>query len=240
MKLVPALFPATLIKRYKRFLADVELENGDVITVHTPNTGSMLGLSDPGMRVWLRDTQNPARKYQYSWEVCEPSPGNLVGVHTGIANQLVTEAIQCDRIPEIAGYTAIQPEQKYGVENSRIDLLLKGENLADCYVEIKNVTANCESDTAIFPDAVSARGQKHLRELIEVVKAGHRAIMFYCVQRADCRKFRPAFEIDPDYAGLLEAAYKQGVEILAYQSKITSNSIEITDSLEILYNRFTS
>jgi sugar fermentation stimulation protein A len=191
------------------------------------------------MRVWLRDTQNPARKYQYSWEVCEPSPGNLVGVHTGIVNQLVTEAIQLGRISELAGYSLIQPEQKYGKENSRIDLLLKGANLPDCYVEIKNVTALSGLDTAIFPDAVSIRGQKHLRELIEIVNKGGRGMMFYCVQREDCNTFRPAFEIDPAYAGLLADAYEQGVEIVAYRVKITTTSIEITDPLEILYNRFT-
>jgi sugar fermentation stimulation protein A len=191
------------------------------------------------MRVWLRDTQNPKRKYQFSWEMSEPSPGNLVGVHTGIVNQLVTEAIKRGRISELTGYQTILAEQNYGNENSRIDLLLSDEQQPDCYVEIKNVTAIDGSQTAIFPDAVSTRGHKHLRELIEVVQQGHRAMMFYCVQRQDCKAFRPASEIDPEYAKLLVKAHKRGVEIVAYQTRITPSSIEITESLEILYNRFT-
>lgn len=239
MKLTPPLFSATLIKRYKRFLADVKLDSGDMITVHTPNTGSMLGLSEPGMRVWLRDTQNPKRKYQFSWEMSEPTTGNLVGVHTGIVNQLVTEAIESRRVPELSGYDRIQQERPYGNENSRIDLLLSVKNLPDCYVEIKNVTAIDKDKIAIFPDAVTTRGQKHLRELMQVVKEGGRAVMFYCVQRQDCKAFRPADEIDPQYAALLGEAYHHGVEILAYQTKISPSSIEIIDSVEILYEKFT-
>lgn len=240
MIIEPALFPATLLRRYKRFLADVELENGDILTVHTPNTGSMLGLSESGMRVWLRDTQNPKRKYQFSWEMTEPTPGNLVGVHTGIVNQLVTEAIKSNRIPELSGYDSIQQERPYGRENSRIDLLLSGQDRSNCYVEIKNVTAIDETGYAIFPDAVSIRGQKHLRELMDVVEQGDRALMFFCIQRHDCHGFRPAAEIDPDYAALLGKAYQHGVEILAYQTSISPASIEITDSVEILHDRFTS
>lgn len=239
MIIEPALIPARLIKRYKRFLADVELDNGEVITVHTPNTGSMMGLSDPGIRVWLRDTQSATRKYRYSWEMSEPSPGNFVGVHTGIVNQLVIEAIKSNRIPELRGYDSIHPEQKYGKENSRIDLLLKSQNQPDCYLEIKNVTAISEESTAIFPDAVSTRGQKHLRELMDMVKQGNRAMMFYCVQRQDCNTFRPAVEIDPGYASLLAKAYSQGVEIVAYRAKTMPSIIEITEPLEILFNRFT-
>ena len=239
MKIIPELSPAILLKRYKRFLADVQLDDGSIITVHTPNTGSMMGLSDPGIRVWLRDTQNTTRKYRYSWEMSEPSPGNFVGVHTGIVNQLVSEAINSNRIAELTGYDSIHPEQKYGKENSRIDLLLKSQNQPDCYLEIKNVTAISEESTAIFPDAISMRGQKHLRELMEVVKQGDRAMMFYCVQRQDCNTFRPAIEIDPDYASLLAEAYSQGVEIVAYQAKTTPSIIEITEPLEILFNRFT-
>ena len=240
MKLEPALIPATLIKRYKRFLADVELSDGRVITVHTPNTGSMMGLSEPGMQVWLRDTQNPTRKYQFSWEMTEPSVGNLVGVHTGIVNQLVTEAIELNRIPELSDYQSVQQERPYGVEKSRIDLLLSATGRRDCYIEIKNVTAIDQSGSAIFPDAITARGQKHLRELMEIVNQGNRAVMFFCIQRQDCHSFRPAYEIDPDYAALLKQAYQHGVEILAYKSTISPESIEITNSVEILTDRFTS
>lgn len=239
MKLEPALIPATLIKRYKRFLADVQLENGDVITVHTPNTGSMLGLSEPGMQIWLRDTQNPRRKYQFSWEITEPTKGNLVGVHTGIVNRLVAEAIEQNRVAELSAYDLIQQERPYGKENSRIDLLLTATDQPDCFVEIKNVTAIDDEKVAIFPDAVSVRGQKHLRELSDLVKNGKRAVMFFCIQRQDCHAFRPAGEIDTRYAELLAKAYQAGVEILAYQAAVAPDRIEITHSVEILFDRFT-
>jgi sugar fermentation stimulation protein A len=239
MKLEPALIPATLIRRYKRFLADVQLENGEIITVHTPNTGSMLGLSEPGMQVWLRDTQNPKRKYRFSWEMSEPIKENLVGVHTGIVNQLVTEAIEQGRIAELSGYDTVLQERPYGRENSRIDLLLTARGRADCYIEIKNVTAIDEENVAIFPDAVSTRGQKHLRELSGLVKDGKRAVMFFCIQRQDCRAFRPAEEIDSRYTELLGQAHHAGVEILAYQASLAPDRIEITHSVEILFDRFT-
>ena len=239
MEFPTKLVHGKLIKRYKRFLADVTLDNGDVITVHTPNTGAMLGLSEPGMRVWLRDTKNPKRKYQYSWEMSEPTTGTYVGVHTGIVNSLLTEAIESNHIPELTGYSRIQQERPYGSEKSRIDLLLSDSERQDCYVEIKNVTAKDEQQRAIFPDAVSTRGQKHLRELIQVVKQGKRAVMFYCIQRQDCTGFRPASEIDRQYAEQLSEAHQQGVEILAYQTKIDPSAIEITNSVEILFDRFT-
>jgi len=160
-------------------------------------------------------------------------------VHTGIVNSLLTEAIESNRVPALTGYSRIQQERPYGNENSRIDLLLTGPDRADCYIEIKNVTAIDEEQIAIFPDAVSTRGQKHLRELMDVVKQGKRAVMFYCIQRQDCHSFRPANEIDHKYAAQLTEAYHQGVEILAYQTKISPSSVEIADSVKILFDRFT-
>lgn len=191
-----------------------------MVTVHTPNTGAMLGVAAPGMRVWLRDTQSTTRKYRYSWEISEPQPQVFVGVHTGLVNALVLEAIGNGTVGELQGYPRIEQEVAYGDENSRIDLLLQdGERR--CYVEIKNVTAKDAEARAVFPDAVSLRGQKHLRELMRVVEGGQRAVMFYCIQRADVDAFRPADEIDADYGDLLRAAVAAGVEVLAYKAEVT-------------------
>lgn len=221
-----------MLRRYKRFLADVELSNGEVVTVHTPNTGSMLGVSTPGIRVWLRDTQSTTRKYRYSWEISEPETQVFVGVHTGLVNRLVMEAIANGTIRELQGYADMQQEVTYGEENSRIDVLLKdAERL--CYVEIKNVTARDTQAKAIFPDAVSLRGQKHLRELMRVVEARQRAVMLYCIQRGDVDGFRPADEIDSDYGQLLRKAAAMGVELLAYKAQVTPDSIALSQTVPI-------
>ena len=219
--------PAVLLRRYKRFLADVELSSGEVVTVHTPNTGAMLGVATPGMRVWLRDTQSVTRKYRYSWEISEPDEQVYVGVHTGLVNALVMEAIHNGTISELQGYIRIEQEVAYGVERSRIDLLLHNDKQV-CYVEIKNVTARDAQAIAIFPDAVSLRGQKHLRELMRVVAGGHRGVIFYCIQREDIDGFRPADEIDAEYARLLREAVEQGVEVVAYKAHVTPESIALT------------
>jgi sugar fermentation stimulation protein A len=231
--LTPPLIPATLLKRYKRFLADVRMSDGETITVHTPNTGSMLGLAEPGMRVWLRDTQSETRKYRYSWEMSEPQAGNFVGVHTGLVNKLVSEAIDNGTIEQLQGYERRQQEVRYGTEKSRIDLLLTATDHRQCYVEIKNVTAKDQDERAIFPDAVTTRGQKHLRELIHVTQAGHRAVLFFCVQRADAAAFRPANEIDPRYAEYLQMAAEVGVELYAYKAIVAPNQIKIHQSIPV-------
>jgi sugar fermentation stimulation protein A len=215
------LIPATLVRRYKRFLADVILESGEEITVHTPNTGSMLGCSDPANRIWLHDSNIPKRKYRYSWVMTERSDGVLVGVDTGLPNRLVPEAIARGIITELQGYVSIRSEVVYGNESSRIDLLLSAPEQADCYVEIKNVTASDEAGSAIFPDAVTKRGTKHLRELAAMVKEGHRAVIFFCIQRGDISTFRPADEIDPEYGRTLREAVSAGVEVLAYRTEIS-------------------
>jgi sugar fermentation stimulation protein A len=229
----PPLISATLLRRYKRFLADVLLESGEEITVHTPNTGSMLGCSEPASRIWLYDANNPKRKYRYSWVMTERSDGVLVGVDTGLPNRMVPEAIARGIITELQGYATIKPEVVYGNESSRIDLLLSAPERADCYVEIKNVTASDEAGSAIFPDAVTRRGTKHLRELAAMIKAGHRAVIFFCIQRSDISTFRPADEIDPEYGRTLRDAVAAGVEVLAYRTEISPQRVELQHPVAI-------
>jgi sugar fermentation stimulation protein A len=233
MQISPPLIPATLIKRYKRFLGDVVMPSGEQITVHTPNTGAMTGCAVPGSRVWLRDTRNPARKYAYSWEVSETAQGTLVGVHTGLVNRLVSEAIETGVVAELQGYANVQQEIRYGQENSRIDLLLTHQGRPDCYVEIKNVTAVGDDGVAFFPDAVSKRGVKHLRELISMASQGYRAVLFFCVQRDDVNVVRPADEIDSDYGETLRWAMEQGVEVIAYRARVKPNEIRLYQSVKV-------
>lgn len=232
MQIDPPLFPATLLKRYKRFLADVRLQDGTELTVHTPNTGSMLGCAEPGMRIWLRDTRNLTRKYRYSWEMSETSTGVKIGVNTLMSNGLVKEAIESGVIAELQGYPDIQTEVTYGLEKSRIDLLLRSAQ-QDCYVEIKNVTAVDENGLAIFPDAVSTRGSKHLRELTAMVEAGHRAVIFFSIAREDVTGFRPAREIDPVYADTLQVALAVGVEAMAYRATVSPAEICLQTPLPV-------
>ncbi len=227
MKYSKPLQPVTLIQRYKRFLADVEWPDGSVITVHTANTGSMRGCAEAGSRIWIRDSENPKRKYLYSWEITESLDGALIGVNTGLANQLVAEAIGNGTVTELANYSKLRTEVPYG-ENSRIDILLEGDDAAQvpCYVEVKNVTAR-EGEYAIFPDAVTARGTKHLNELLGMVRQGNRAVIFFCIQRDDVDIFRAAHEIDPTYARTLEYVVGRGVEALAYAVEISPQEIAL-------------
>ena len=238
MKFSAPYIEGILIKRYKRFLADIELTDGNVITAHTPNTGAMTGCSTPGAKVWLRDTGNPNRKYPYSWDIVEAAPDVLVGIHTGLSNKLVKEAILDGVIKELLDYSNIRTEVSYGNENSRIDLLLERSDSTDdhnslCYVEVKNVTL-VENGIAYFPDAVSKRGSKHLRELMQMVSQGHRAIIFYCIQRNDAHEFRPAENIDPEYTKTLYEAVNMGVEALAYCATVSPTEIKLVQSLPII------
>ena len=233
MLITPPLISATLLKRYKRFLGDVVLPTGEAITVHTPNTGAMTGCAEAGCQVWLRDTQNSSRKYRYSWEVSQTAQGALVGVHTGIVNQLVSEAIGNHTIVELQGYAQLRQEVNYGDENSRIDLLLQHPGRPDCYVEIKNVTARDETGTAFFPDAVSKRGSKHLRELMGRVRQGYRAVIFFCVQRDDTQTVRPADEVDAEYARTLRQALAAGVEVLAYKARVSPDEIRLYQKVAV-------
>lgn len=216
------LVEAKLVRRYKRFLADVVLGNGELITVHCPNTGSMKNCIEEGAQVWLSRSDKPSRKYAYTWELIKTSRNHFIGVNTGKANQLVKNAILEGRIPEVSGYTELKPEKKYGSENSRIDLFLSAHaKKPDCYLEVKSVTlleTPVSRGIGYFPDSVSERGSKHLRELIQVVGQGYRAVLFYCVQHSGIREVRAAAHIDRVYADTLTKAVESGVEVLAYKA----------------------
>ena len=220
MKFDQPLVKATLLKRYKRFLADVRLEDGTELTAHCANPGSMMGLKEPGSVVWLSPNTNPKAKLPYRWEMVEVD-GRLVGINTSRPNRIVEEAIAVGRVPELAGYETLRREVKYG-QNSRIDLLLAGPGL--CYVEIKNVTLR-RNGFAEFPDAPTARGTKHLRELSDMAAEGHRAVMLYLVQRMDCQSFRLARDIDPEYGEAFDTAKAAGVEALVYSCHLTPQEI---------------
>jgi sugar fermentation stimulation protein A len=224
------LVPARLLRRYKRFLADVELADGRTVTVHCPNPGSMLGLDLPGSEVWLSPAASPGRKLPYSWELIRVADG-LVGINTARPNALAEEAIRQDRIPDLAGYQRLRREVNYGV-NSRIDLLCERDGGPACYVEVKNVHLK-RSDAAEFPDCVTARGTKHLGELTAMVAAGHRAVMLYIVQRADCRHFSIAADIDPAYAAGLKRAMQAGVEAICYSCRLDVAGISVAEPLPI-------
>ena len=224
----PKLIPGTLLKRYKRFLADVRLETGEIVTAHCPNTGSMKGCSEPGRTIYLSAHNNPKRRCKYTWELIA-MPNSLVGVNTLIPNRLVFKSIERQLIPELAGYNHIQREVKIG-EHSRIDLMLTDGAGKRCYVEIKNSTL-VNGTVARFPDAVTSRGLKHLTELEKLVEAGHRCMMFYFIQRMDARVFQPADQIDPQYGRKLRQAVKKGIEVVAYDVRINLQSIELNQKI---------
>lgn len=211
------LIRATLLRRYKRFLADVKLEDGREVTAHVANPGSMLGMKNEGMTVWLEPNDDPKRKLKYSWKLAEVD-GACVVVDTAMANIVVGEALRAGLIGALAEYSDVRAEVKYG-ENSRIDFLLQGERLPDCYVEVKSVTLSRKSGLAEFPDSVTKRGAKHLRELSAMVADGHRAIMLYLVQRDDCTEFVLAADIDEVYAYEMAEARKAGVEVVCFATK---------------------
>ena len=233
MEFTTPLIEATLLRRYKRFLADVRLGDGEVITVHTANTGSMLGCAEPGSRVWLSRSESTTRKYPYSWEITETTAGVLVGINTALPNTLVQEAIEAGVIGELQGYGSLRGEVPFGSERSRIDWLLEDDGKGACYVEVKNVTA-AVADTAFFPDAVSARGAKHLRELMGVVAAGQRGVLCFCVQRRDVAAVRPADEIDAVYGETLREALRNGVEVIAYQADVSPVGIALRRPLPVV------
>jgi sugar fermentation stimulation protein A len=240
MQFPDPLLRGTLVKRYKRFLADVTLDDaapdsgpGGLITAHCANPGSMLGLNAPGSEVWLSPARNPERKLRYSWELVRVD-GGLVGINTAHPNKLVEEAIDAGVIGELGGYDTVRREVRYG-ENSRIDLLLHGAGRPDCYVEVKNVTLKRDraGKTAEFPDSVTKRGAKHLVELSGMVAAGHRAVMVYVIQREDCSHFSLAGDIDPAYGAAFAAARAAGVEAIAYACNISVDGIHIAAPLPI-------
>ncbi len=224
----PELIRGILVKRYKRFLADVKLDNGRTVTAHCPNTGSMTGCSEPGQPVYLSVHDNPKRKLRYTWELIE-MPTSLVGVNTLVPNRLVFQAAKAGMISELTGYGEVEREVKIG-DNSRIDLRLSNGPGDCCYVEIKNCTL-VEQSVARFPDAVTNRGLKHLDELEHLVKSGRRCVMFYFIQRMDADVFEPADQIDPDYSDGLRRAVKRGVEVLAYDVSIDLSEIKLNRRL---------
>lgn len=220
-----------LVKRYKRFLADVVLDDGSEVTAHCANPGSMLGLKEPGSRVWLSMSDNPKRKLKYSWEIIE-ADGALVGINTAHPNKLVEEAIVDGRINALARYDTLKREVKYG-KNSRIDLLLECSKAPNIYVEVKNVHLMRKKGLAEFPDSVTARGAKHLVELSDMVAEGHRAAMVFLVQRPDCDKLDLARDIDPTYADAFGDAYEAGVEVYAIGCDIKLEGIYATQDIAI-------
>jgi len=222
------LIPGKLIKRYKRFLADIELESCEIITTFCPNTGSMKSCMMPGWKVMLSKSDNPNRKHQYTWEMVH-NEKCWIGINTMLPNIIVEEAIKNGQIPELSGYPEIKREVKYG-KNSRIDILLQEENDL-CYVEVKNVTLVEDDGLYYFPDAVTERGRKHLFELMEMVKLGHRAVMFFLIQRSDGTIFKPAAHIDPEYAKTLRIAENKGIEILVYLSDVAPDRICISNKI---------
>jgi sugar fermentation stimulation protein A len=223
------LFPrplvrGTLLRRYKRFLADIRLADGSEIVAHCANPGSMLGLNEPGAEVWLLASADAKRKLAWSWELIRVGE-HFVGINTGLPNRLAVEAIAGGRIPELAGYPSLRREIGYG-DASRIDLLLEAPGRPICYVEVKSVTLR-RRRLAEFPDSVTARGAKHLAELAAMARAGHRAVMLYVTQREDCAGFAVASDIDPAYARALAAARAAGVEALCYYCRVSPDGIEI-------------
>ncbi len=232
MQFTPALQPATLVQRYKRFLADVVTPEGEMLTLHCPNTGAMTGCATPGDTVWYSTSENIKRKYPHTWEITQTADGDFICVNTLRANQLVKEAITLDLIPELRGYNTLKSEVKYGAESSRIDFMLQAEDRPECYIEVKSVTL-AERDNGYFPDAVTLRGQKHLRELISMVAAGKRAVLLFAVLHSAIERFSPARHIDLKYAQLLNEAQKQGVEVLAYKAELSADNMTLRSALPV-------
>jgi sugar fermentation stimulation protein A len=219
------LVAGRLERRYKRFLADVMLDDGRTVTAHVANSGSMLGLARPGACVLLRPAGGPGRKLDWSWELVEHQ-GALVAVNTGLANAIVADAIAAGGVPELAGYPTLRREVKYG-EKSRVDILLEAPDRPACYVEVKSVTLCRQPGLAEFPDAVTARGARHLAELAAMVAAGRRSVLVYLVMRGDCQRFSVAADIDPAYAQAMAQATAAGLEVLVLACRVDAGAIEV-------------
>ena len=242
MQFQTPLVPARLLRRYKRFLADAVLEDGTgagdgaEVTAHCANPGSMLGLAEPGTRIWLEPNDDPKKKLKYGWRLVDHENGHFTGVDTSVPNRALRAALLAGELPELAGYDRSRPEVKYG-RNSRIDFLLSGAGRRDAYVEVKSVTLSRRPGLAEFPDSVTARGLKHLGELSAMRRAGHRAVMLYLVQRTDCNRFGLAADLDPAYAAGFAAARAAGVEVLVYDMLISPDNIALGRKLALVDGR---
>ena len=236
MRFNPPLEEGRLIRRYKRFLTDIETVGGELLTIHCPNTGSMLNCMVEGGQVWFSRSNDPKRKLPGTWEIAETPQGRLACVNTARANQLVEEALRAGVIIELNGFTALKREVPYGQENSRIDFRLDYPDGA-VYVEVKSVTLGFDGTAvAAFPDAVTQRGAKHLRELAHLARDGVRAVQLYCVNLSGIDAVRPAVEIDPAYAAALREAKAAGVEVLAYGVRVTPEAVCVDRRLEVLFD----
>ena len=220
------LVPATLVKRYKRFLADCRLEDGREVTAHCANPGSMIGLKEPGTRIWLEPNTDPKKKLKFGWRLVEHENGTFVGVDTSVPNRALRQALAERLLPPFADYTTIRPEVKFGT-GSRVDFLLQENGLPDLYLEVKSVTLSRSAHRAEFPDSVTARGTKHLQELTRMVDEGHRAAMLYLVQRTDCDRMAIAADIDPTYAHAFDTARAAGVETVCFATQITPKRVVV-------------
>ncbi|WP_166112250.1 DNA/RNA nuclease SfsA [Pseudoalteromonas sp. Z9A5] len=238
MKYTPALQSATLLRRYKRFLADLQLNDGSEFTAHCANTGKMTGCAEPGFNAFYSTSNNTKRKYPHSLELTQNHLSQLICVNTAIANKVVEEAINNNVISELTHYEQLQSEVKYGSENSRIDFLLTSKNEPDCYVEVKSVTLLSENDThngqGYFPDTQTVRGQKHIRELIEMVEQGHRAVLLFAILHEGINTVSAAAHIDEKYAQLLNQAINKGVEVLAYKAIISANEVTLHTKISFI------
>ncbi len=233
MQFSQPLIPGRLIVRYKRFLADVALEeSGETVTAHCANPGAMLGVCEPGARVWLEPSDNPKRKLRFSWRLIELPGGHWAGIDTSVPNRVVGEALAAGQIPELAGLAEIRAEVKYG-QSSRIDFLGLTQEGRRTYIEVKNVHLRRSGDWAEFPDSVTTRGAKHLDELASMVGQGHRAVMLYCVQRDDCNRLRLAADLDPGYAAAFARARVAGVEAIAWACRLSRREIVLDRPLPI-------
>tara|TARA_B100001063_G_scaffold242967_1_gene272674 strand:+ start:98 stop:835 length:738 start_codon:yes stop_codon:yes gene_type:complete len=236
----PELFPGTFLRRYKRFFADLIDSNGNIITVHCPNTGSMKNCLEPNSCCWYSLSANPKRKLKGTLEIVTTKYGSLAGVNTARANNLVKTALDAKLISELSMYDIVKSEIPYGEEKSRIDFLLQDNSseFPDCYLEVKNVTLDGGNGLAMFPDSVTTRGTKHLRELVLMAEQGFRSMLLFCVQLSDAKSFSVASNIDPLYASTLSEALDKGVEIIAWRTLITSDNIvlqmPITVTLDVL------
>ncbi|MGR6740325.1 DNA/RNA nuclease SfsA [Pseudomonas chlororaphis] len=236
MRFHPPLEEGRLVRRYKRFLADIETIGGELLTIHCPNTGSMFNCMVEGGQVWFSRSNDPKRKLPGTWEISETPQGRLACVNTARANTLVEEALRAGVIAELNGFTALKREVPYGQENSRIDFRLDYPD-GPAFVEVKSVTLGFDgSAVAAFPDAVTQRGAKHLRELAGLARDGIRAVQLYCVNLSGVEAVRPAEEIDPGYAAALREAVASGVEVLAYGVRLTAEEVCIERRLDVLLN----